>query len=180
MLSRLFRGSSNRRVIDRIHGEIVAAARNQLLFTDYGIEDTLEGRFEAVVLLSAVVVHKLQALPDPGPEVAQDVADALFRHFDIALREMGVGDTTVPKRMKTIAEAYLGRAKAYQDACAKHDCAKDRLALAAALSRNVYAGKNDGVRLARYVGALSDRLDTLALDDFLNGPIPFPKPGDIG
>jgi cytochrome b pre-mRNA-processing protein 3 len=175
MLSSLFRGATNRKVIDRIHGEIVAAARDRALFTDYGIEDTLEGRFEAVVLLSAIVVHKLQALPDPAHEVAQDVTDALFRQFDAALREMGVGDTTVPKRMKTIAEAYLGRVKAYQDAFAK-----DRLALAPALSRNVYAGKNDGVRLARYVGALSDRLEDLALEDFLNGPIPFPKPRDIG
>ena len=49
MLSRLFRGAANRKVIDRIHGEIVAAARDQVLFTDYGIEDTLEGRFEAQV-----------------------------------------------------------------------------------------------------------------------------------
>jgi cytochrome b pre-mRNA-processing protein 3 len=99
----------------------------------------------------------------------------LFRHFDAALREMGVGDVSVPKHMKTIAEAYLGRAKAYQDACGK-----DRLALAAALSRNVYAGKNDAARLARYVEQLNNRLDDLALADFLNGPIPFPKPGDIG
>lgn len=175
MLSRLFRATANREVIDRIHGEIVAAARNHVLFTDYGIEDLLEGRFEALIVHSAIILLKLQTLPEPGPKVAQDVADALFRHFDAALREMGVGDISVPKRMKTIAEAYLGRTKAYQDAFGK-----DRLSLAAALSRNVYAGKNDGARLARYVEQLNVRLDGLALEDFLNGPIPFPKPCDIG
>ena len=175
MLSRLFRAAANRKVIDRIHGEIVAAARDRTLFIDYGIEDTLEGRFEALLVHSAIVLHKLQTLPEPGPEVAQDVADALFRHFDAGLREMGVGDLSVPKRIKTIAAAYLGRAKAYQDACGK-----DRLALAAALSRNVYAGKNNGARLAQYVEQLNVKLNDLALEDFLTGPIPFPRPCDIG
>jgi cytochrome b pre-mRNA-processing protein 3 len=171
----LFRGAANRKVIDRIHSEIVAAARNPILFTDYGVEDTLDGRFELVVLHAALVVHRLQALPQPGPDVAQDLANALFRHFDVALREMGVGDTTVPKKMKTMAEAFLGRAMAYFDAIEK-----DRPVLAAALSRNIYAGKNDGVKLARYVQELNERLATIPLDELLNGPIAFPKPEDIG
>jgi len=174
MLSRLFRGTANRKVIDRIHGEIVAAARDRLLFTEYGIEDTLDGRFESLVLHAAFVVHRLNALPDPGPEVAQDLSEALFRHFDVALREMGVGDTSVAKHMKSMAEAFFGRAKAYCDACGR-----DELALAAALSRNVYAGKRDGARLARYAEKLNARLGALELADFLNGPIPFPSPGDI-
>lgn len=174
MLLRLFRGAANRKVIDRIHGEIVAAARDRTLFTDYGIEDTLEGRFESLTLHGAAVLRRLQALPQPGPDLAQDVADALFRHFDVALREMGVGDISVPKRMKTMAEAFLGRAKAYAEAGEM-----DPAALAAALSRNVYAGRSDGMRLARYAIQMNDGLDRLTLDDFLRGPIPFPQPAAI-
>jgi cytochrome b pre-mRNA-processing protein 3 len=169
---RLFRGAANRKVIDRIHGEIVAAARDRVLFADYGIEDTLDGRFEILVVHGAAVLHRLQGLPPPGPDLAQDIADVLFRHFDIALREMGVGDTSVPKRMKTIAEAFLGRAKAYREAAGA-------AALAAALSRNVYAGKSDAKRLARYVAQLDAALARLELADFLAGPIAFPRPGDI-
>lgn len=175
MFSRVFRGATNRKFIDRLHGEIVAAARDPALFTDYAVEDTFEGRFETLVLHAIIVLRRLRALPEPGPQIAQDMTDGLFRHFDAALREMGVGDITVPKRMKTIAEAYLGRAKAYQAALDQ-----DGLALAAALSRNVYAGKGDGARLARYVAELDGRLKALALEDFLNRPIPFPKPGTIG
>jgi cytochrome b pre-mRNA-processing protein 3 len=175
MLPRLFRAAANRRLIDRIHGEIVAAARDPVLFTDYGIEDTLDGRFESLVLHGAAVLRRLQALPEPGPEVAQDVADAMFRNLDTALREMGVGDTGVPRHMKAMAEAFFGRAKAYQDAVEK-----DEVALAAALSRNVYGGKNDGMRLARYTMRLDGELARLSLADFLDGPIPFPKPGHIG
>lgn len=171
---RLFRSGANRKVIDRIHGEIVAAARDRVLFADYGIEDTLDGRFEILVVHGAAVLQRLQALPPPGPDLAQDVADALFRHFDIALREMGVGDTSVPKRMKTLAEAFFGRAKAYREAAGA-----DIAALAAALSRNVYAGKSDAKRLARYVVQLDAELARLELADFLDGPIAFPRPGDI-
>jgi cytochrome b pre-mRNA-processing protein 3 len=175
MLPRMFRATANRRVIDRIHGEIVAAARDPVLFTDYGIEDTLDGRFESLVMHATAVLRRLQALPEPGPKVAQDVADAMFRNLDVALREMGVGDTSVPKHMKAMAEAFFGRAKAYHDAGEK-----DVVALAAALSRNVYAGKSDGLRLARYMMQLQEGLTCLALVDFLDGPIPFPKPGVIG
>lgn len=175
MLSTLFRGVANRKIIDRIHGEIVAAARDRHLFTDYGIADTLDGRFESVVLHGAFVVRRLQALPAPGPDVAQDVTEALFRHLDVALREMGVGDTSVPKHMKSMAEAFFGRTRAYYDAFGT-----DRQAFAAALARNVYGGKNDGERLARYVEALESRLAGLPLERFLEGPIPFPKPAEIG
>ncbi len=63
----LFGRASNRRLIERLHGEIVAAARNRVLFTDFGIEDTFEGRFESVVLHAALVLRRLHALPAPGP-----------------------------------------------------------------------------------------------------------------
>ncbi len=104
----LFGRASNRRLIERLHGEIVAAARNRVLFTDFGIEDTFEGRFESVVLHAALALRRLHALPAPGPDIAQDLADALFRNFEVALREIGVGDANVPKRMKAMAEAFLG------------------------------------------------------------------------
>ena len=173
MLFGLFRTAANRKVIDRIHGEIVAAARDPDLFRAYGIEDSLDGRFESLTLHAAFVLRRLNALPQPGPDVAQDVTDALFRRFDAALREMGIGDTSVPKHMKAMAEAFFGRAKAY--------CAEgiDDQALAAALSRNVYGGKNDGARLARYMGDVDRRLARLSLADFMDRSIPFPKPCDI-
>jgi len=172
--SRLFNllgRSSNRLVIDRLHGEIVAAARNPALFTVYEIEDTFEGRFESVVLHAALVLRRLRALPAPAPDMAQDLADALFRHFEVALREIGVGDGAVPKRMKTFAEAFLGRCLAYDEAL-RGGGADD---LAAVLSRNVYAGRNDGAALAAYVTALDAALAWVPLDAFINGPVPFPE-----
>jgi cytochrome b pre-mRNA-processing protein 3 len=116
MVIRLFRRSTNRQLIGRLSGEIVAAARDPVLFTEYGIEDSLEGRFEAVTLHAVLVLRRLNRMDPPAPEIAQDLTDAIFRSFEIAVREIGVGDISVPKQMKTIAEAFFGRAGAYDRA----------------------------------------------------------------
>ncbi len=171
----LFRGNANRKLIAGLHGEIVTAARDPLLFTQFGIEDTLEGRFESLVLHAALVLRRLEHLPPPGPEIAQDLADTLFRHFDIALREIGVSDTRVPKRMKTIAEAFFGRAITYHEALAQAPV-QGRLALSQALSRNVYSGRQDGEPLAHYVIGLDAALAQMTLAEVIEGAIPFTRP----
>jgi len=170
-LSSLFGRPSNRLVIDRLHGEIVAAARNPILFTVFGIEDSFEGRFESVVLHAFFVLRRLRELPPPAPDVAQDVADALFRHFEVALRELGVGDSVVPKRMKTLAEAFLGRSLAYDEAIRAGSPG-----LEAALRRNIYAGKGDAAPLAAYAAAIGHALQAASLEAFIGGPVPFPLP----
>jgi cytochrome b pre-mRNA-processing protein 3 len=170
----LFRRSANRRLIDRLHGEIVAAARDPVLFADYGITDDFEGRFESVTLHAAVILRHLNVLPEPGPSVAQDLADAVVKHFEVALREMGVGDTTVPKRMKKLVEAFLGRSSAY-DRALKANGAD----LAATLSRNVYAGARDATRLAAYVAALDAALAASPLPVLLAEPLPIPRPATV-
>ena len=70
MVFRLFRRSANRDLIDRLRGEIVAAARDPVLFTEYGIEDSLEGRFEVLALHSALVLRHLNRMKPPAPEMA--------------------------------------------------------------------------------------------------------------
>lgn len=174
MFFSLFRRAANRRLIDRLHGEIVAASRNSVLFTDYAIEDTFEGRFEAVTLHAALVLRRLNAMPRPAPELAQELADAVFRHFEMALREMGVSDIAVPKRMKTLAEAFVGRGAAYELALTKGESA-----LAAALGRNVYANRANPDRLMRYVKATNSALGNAPLEAFTVGPVPFPEPSAI-
>ena len=67
-----------------------------------GVPDTFEGRFESLTLHAALLVRRLRAAEAPGPDMAQHLVDTVFRHFDRTLREMGVGDTTVPKRMKLL------------------------------------------------------------------------------
>jgi len=119
-----------RALIDHLHGEIVAAARRPALYTDCGAPDTLDGRFEMVVLHGDLLLRRLSELG--AADLAQDVVDRLFEGFDDALREMAIGDAGVVKRMTKFAGAYFGRAGAYGPALE----AGDADALAAALARN--------------------------------------------
>ena len=181
----LFRRSANQVVIQRLYAEVVAASRQPILFSAFGVEDTVEGRFESLTLHAALVLRRLNALPRPGPDMAQDLIDAVFRHFDSALREMGIGDTVVPKRMKKMAEAFLGRSAAYDAALREGG---DALALA--LVRNVVAprpgepvpadGAAPGARLKAYVEASVAALGVVPVQAFIDAAIPFPDPASFG
>ena len=166
MVFGLFRRSANEAVIERLYASVVAASRQPRLYADLAVPDTFEGRFESLTLHAVLVLRRLQAGPPPGPDMAQHLVDTVFKHLDRTLREMGVGDTTVPKRMKTLAEAFLGRSAAYQEALKSGT-------LAMALARNIYLGGQDGERLARYVEASVERLDAETLQGFIEGRVPF-------
>lgn len=157
------------KLVERLHETIVAAVRRPGLYLDYGVEDTFEGRFELLVLHAWLMLRRLNAAPPPGPALAQDLVDHLFRALDAGLREAGVGDLAVPKRMKTLAEAFLGRSAAYAEALELGGAG-----LAEALSRNVYAAGGDAHRLAAYVGSAARGLDAAPLESILDGSVSFP------
>jgi len=114
----------------------VAAARDPRYFERLGVPDTLDGRFDLVGLFVALLIRRLRNLAAPGPALAQSVFDAMFADMDFNLRELGVGDLSVAKRMRDMWEAFHGRAMAYETPLA----AADMPALASALARNVWRG----------------------------------------
>jgi cytochrome b pre-mRNA-processing protein 3 len=173
----LFNRNRNKPLIDKLHGEIMAGVLNPALYLTCGVPDTFEGRFEMLVFHGALTTRRMEALAAPGPDLAQDVTDAIFRYLDVMLREMGVGDTTVPKKMKKHAESYAGRAFSYRTALD----AKDEDALRLALARNVYgdeaqASSAHAKRLASYAMAVVSTLGQYELDHFLSGQIGYPNP----
>lgn len=174
MIFDLFRRSANNRaVVERLHGTIVAAARRPVLFTEFGLPDSFEGRFESLALHAALVVRHLQSARAPAPELAQALTDVIFRHFDRMLREMGVGDTAVPKRMKSLAEAFLGRGVAYKTAIDDGE-----VALSDALTRNVYGGRRDAAALTRYVLEIVEALRCVPIDRYAAGTFDYPDPAN--
>ncbi len=168
------RRGPNRELLDRLHSDIVAAVRVPAFYADYGVSDTFEGRFELLALHAGLVLRRLNAAEKPGPAVAQDLIDTIFGHLDADLREAGVGDITVPKRMKKLAEAFLGRSSAYDLALRQ-----DPGGLAIALARNVFAGRGDGTRLAAYVSMACRSLESASLPSLLSQSLPFPDPISI-
>jgi cytochrome b pre-mRNA-processing protein 3 len=168
---------ANRILIEQLHDDIVSAARRPALFVGLGAPDTLDGRFEMIALHAGLAMRRLTTISGAGMEIAQELADCVFGHFDDGLREIGVGDTAVPRRMKRLAEAFYGRNAAYGEAL--NEQTNDRLA--SALARNVYgvddvASAPKAAALARYVRACVEALDGQRLEDFAGGRVNFPKP----
>ncbi len=156
-------------VIDRFHAAIVEASRAPALYGPGGVPDTVEGRFESLALHVLIVLRRLRELPAPASEVAQDLVDSVFAHLEIALREMGVGDFGVPKRMKKLGQAFYDRTSKYEASLV----ARDAEGLAGELAVRLGLSPPDVARFARYCLAAERGLAGLALDALVAGP-PFP------
>jgi cytochrome b pre-mRNA-processing protein 3 len=168
----LFRKDPRRTTIAALYTRIANASRAPGLYAALGIPDSLEGRFESLSLHMILALRALRELPPPADDVAKDLTDAFFRDLDASLREMGVGDTVVPKRMKKMAAAFYGRAQAYDPALN----AGDEAALAEALGRNALGADAPALALARYALAADQGLNAVTLDGLLASGPAFPVP----
>jgi cytochrome b pre-mRNA-processing protein 3 len=165
--------AANRRIADDLYGEIVAAARQESLYSRWDVPDSPLGRFEMLSLHMVLFQQRMRDRGDAARGLSQTLIDEFFRDVEHSLRELGIGDIGVPKRMKKLASMYYGRAASYVAAIG----AGDEQALAAALSRNVRPTDGDWPQasaLARYVIAASAALESQPLDDILAGRITFP------
>jgi cytochrome b pre-mRNA-processing protein 3 len=155
-----------------LYGAAVAAAREPFLYTSLHVPDTLDGRFDMIVLYAFLLVQRLKREPAPGPALAQAVFDAMFSDMDVNLREMGVGDLSVGRKVRVMWEAFHGRAAAYEAAMT----ACDMRALDAALERNVWRGEppdNTTSALRRLILAQEAQLSGQNLDALAQGRVRF-------
>lgn len=169
----LIRRGKHERVGFQLYTASVAAARDPYLYTDLAVPDTLDGRFDVIGLHAFLVIQRLKREPEPGPAVAQAVFDAMFSDMDINLREMGVSDLSVGKRVRAMWEAFHGRANVYATALAAHDHA----ALEAALARNIWRGQpvpdGSAAAMARLTLAQIACLDEQTADRLMAGEVRF-------
>lgn len=128
ILRRLFNRSPP--VERRCYEAIVAAARHPGFYARWGVADTLDGRFDMIALHTYLVLDRLKGLE---PQFRQALVDEFFRDMDRSLRELGVGDLSVAKKVRKMAEVFYGRVTAYDTALAG-----DADALVAAVTRNVF------------------------------------------
>ena len=175
MFPRFRRKSRGPDTISTLYGMIVAQARLPIFYRDYAVADTVNGRFDLIVLHLAMVLDRL--FQEPALQaLGQGVFDHFCRDMDHNLREMGIGDLKVPKEMRRIGEAFYGRSQAYRTAWA----GSDEQPLVQALERNIYEGQNGGARrLAAYVRAALSDLAGQPAAAFENAILHFPKPDAI-
>ena len=158
--------------IEAIYGMIVTQAREPLFYRDLGVPDTVNGRFDLLLVHLWLMLRRLKTVA-AGTALSQALFDHFCNDMDDNLREMGVGDQTVPKRMQAFGEAFYGRTAAYDMALTD-----GREALAQALCRNVLNGESlDKARLlAAYVEAVAAMLAQLDEAELLAATFHFPLP----
>jgi len=177
MILKRFRLNRRNGKIDDLYGAIVAQSRRAAFYTGYGVPDTIDGRFDLIVLHIVLLLSHLDRAGASARGIGQNLFDRFCRDLDANLREMGVGDLAVPKRMREFGEAFYGRQAAYLAACD----APDRQELEKALARNMFQGVNGAGprRLARYAHALARQFEAHDETALLRGAVIFPDPEAI-
>lgn len=178
MILNLFRRTGKDHSIAALYGAIVAQARHPAFYAHYGVPDTANGRLEMIILHAVLVLSRLETEAAPSQRLGQLLFDHFCSDMDANLREMGVGDMAVPRKMKAIAEAFYGRKRAYQAAIA----APGLESLVAALARNVQAEGADAPAmesLATYMRAAARKLDEADGAALFDGRVEFPDPQSL-
>ena len=175
MLTRLF-GSNRRKDAARaLYAGITAQARRPAFYSACGIPDTLDGRFELVALHAFLVLHRLKRDRGASAEFAQNLFDVLFLDMDVSLRELGVGDLGVGRRVKAMAQGFYGRCAAYEAGLEQGE-----ETLVAALRRNLYGTVDPGGTelraMAGYLLREAAGLATQDLDGLMSGRVVFGAP----
>jgi len=182
---KLFRSSRTRATIERLYGAIVAQSRQVAFYADLGVPDTPNGRFEMVLLHTVLVCRRLKGGNEAERALSQDIFDAFAADMDASLREMGVSDLGVPKRMKKIGAAFYGRAGAYDAALGEagqgeaEGQGSDPAALARALGRSILGRDEPSPQadaLAAYVRQAAGILAALPFDAITRGELGLPVP----
>ncbi|MEM8628025.1 MAG: ubiquinol-cytochrome C chaperone family protein [Pseudomonadota bacterium] len=159
---------------EQLYIDIVERARQPIFYADYGVSDSLSGRFEMIVLHMFAVLERLKTEGDEGQKFGQRLLEVFFSTLDGDLREMGVGDTSVPKKMQKAAEATYGRLQSYAQARMADTPAE----LAQAFERNVF--EPDVLRapqpgaLVTYLEELMGVLQCRSFDELQRGAINWP------
>lgn len=163
----------------RLYLTLAGQARQPVFYGGGGVADTLDGRFDMLALHMFLILRRLsgQSASPAEAQLAQILFDVMFGDMDRSLREMGVGDLTVGRKIREMADAFYGRAEAYETGIAAED---GNASLSAALTRNLYRGNAPAPlvlsQMADYIRQVVAGLGATATSDFLRGEISFPAP----
>ena len=176
MFTWLTKRSDKRRKAGELYGAVVAQARNPAFYRALGVADTPEGRYELIALHLVLALERLGQADVADEEMRRETLEAFVTDMDDAMREMGVGDVTVPKKVKKAAGGVYARGVAYRKALAETGDG----ALGDALREYVYQGKpgTDVGPLATYVRASVAHLAAEKAEALRTGVVTFPPVGE--
>ena len=181
MFARFFKRIPASDVPQELYGSVVAQARQPVFFTDYGFPDTVTGRFDLVTLHLFLFSRRMVREDKPvAQSLNQEVFDRFTDETDRALRELGVGDTSVPKRKKRMVHSFYAIVEEFSGPLDANDAdaliAKITTRFNAADARGAGQVEFKSRALATYLFAAVDILDATRCDELLKGRLTWPDP----
>lgn len=162
-----------------LYAKLVAQARQPVFYSRLGVPDTLDGRFELIALHVFLVAHRLKQAGSEATSLVQTMLEVFVDDMDRSLRELGVSDLSVGRKVKQMVSGVYGRIAAYDQAVLQGEAA-----LADAIRRNVYgtveAAPEQAGELGRYLDDQVARLAQTDAQDVMNGNFGFRSPGENG
>lgn len=173
LLSKMLNPGEPSQIADKLFARLVAQARQPDFFRELGVPDTMDGRFEMIALHAFLIFQRLKGQGDKAAAVAQMLYDNLIKDMEASLRQLGVGDAGVGKRVRALTEALHGRIKAYETALGG-----SQIDMEGALRRNLYGTIDPDMDTVRAVGnylrRAKESADTQPIDRVLRGLFDFP------
>lgn len=179
MIFSLFRKKNNNQaIVEQQYAALTNGARQPFFYSDLGVPDSVMGRLEMISAILIVYFRRTSKASVGVQQISQEIVDAFFQDVDHSIRELGVGDLSVPKRMKKLAGRFYGRMESYSEALN----AKDKEKLAEALKRNFHPQAlelaPDMSGLAEYLLFAEAQLADLPDDTLLSGLLVIPRAGE--
>ncbi len=174
MIFSLFRKNTATTEVYEVYRIVVEAGRNPVFFAEWGVPDTVTGRFDMISFHLALLFRRLRSNDPKVRDFAQSLFDLFFRDMDRSLREMGVGDLSIAKRIQKMGNIFYGLLGKVNEAMDARDGAR----LEAVIARNIYAGESPAhaPKLAAYAFEQSAKLDAQPLRDIVAGRLSFGAP----
>jgi cytochrome b pre-mRNA-processing protein 3 len=161
------------KVAGKLYGAIVAQARLPLFYQEFGVPDTLEGRYLVLSLNLFVVLHRLKREGGEDAVLSQEIADRFKEDMETVLREVGVSDLSIPKKMRGLAASSAALLQAYEKALAKGEGMLAET-IADALPIEGEEAKAAGTHLAHYLMECVRSLESEPDAELLVGAVRFP------
>ncbi|MHA6298915.1 ubiquinol-cytochrome C chaperone family protein [Devosia sp. CAU 1758] len=167
----MFRKKTANKPVYAVYNSIVAQSRQPQFYADMGVPDTVTGRFDMISLHMALLFRRLRHGPDGAKAFSQAVFDLFFKDMDRSLREMGVTDLGVPKKIQKMGNIFFGLLAALNEALDRNDAE----ALAGVLARNIFEGEDSPQlrALADYVFARDTELAAQSIEAITGGDVRF-------
>ena len=131
--------SQTRNLIDSFYYKIVNVSRNKAFYDKLLVPDTIDGRYDLLMLFSIILTYNLSKCGSIGRDLSQNLFDKIFIDLDLSLRELGAGDAGVHIKIKQMINLYMGRQQVYCNCFINKDFDK----LKNHIVKNVYRNVND-------------------------------------